>query len=86
VAAEKGVVGGVRGGIAIVYASNLVNGVTTFPATLGGAAGAASPSNMLFSNVIAPGIDADWTMVGTSTYVGPAGNSYFYTAASGTFQ
>lgn len=85
-AAEKGVVGGVRGGIAIIYASNLLNGSTNFPATLGGAAGAASPTNLLFSNVIAPGIDADWSMSGTSVYWGPAGNSYAYSAASGTFQ
>ncbi|MHB8836166.1 MAG: type II secretion system protein [Candidatus Methylomirabilia bacterium] len=85
-AAEKGVVGGVRGGIAIMYASNLLNGVSTYPAALGGAAGAASPSNLLFSSVIAPGIDADWSMSGTSVYWGPAGNSYGYTSAVGTFQ
>lgn len=85
-AAEKGVVGGVRGGIAIVYASNLVNGVTTFPATLGGAAGSASPANLLFGNVLSPGVDADWTMVGTSTYVGPAAGTYVYSSAAGTFQ
>lgn len=85
-AAEKGVVGGVRGGIAIVYASNLLNGSTNFPADLGGAAGPALPTNVLFSNVISPGIDADWSMSGTSVYWGPYGGSYAYDAASGTFQ
>lgn len=86
-AAEKGVVGGVRGGIAIVYASNLVNGVTGFPANLGGAPGAASAANRLFSNVISPGIDADWTKSATQeVYIGPAGGTYTYTAASGTFE
>jgi prepilin-type N-terminal cleavage/methylation domain-containing protein len=85
-AAEKGVVGGVRGGIAIVYASNLLAGSTSFPADLGGANGAATAANLLFSNVITPGIDADWSKSGGSVYWGPAGGSYTYTAASGTFQ
>lgn len=87
VAAEKGVVGGVRGGIAVVYASNLVNGVTTFPAALGGTnPGTASVGNPFFGNVLSPGIDADWLMINASQYVGPAGGTYTYTAASGTFQ
>lgn len=90
VAAEKGVVGGVRGGIAIVYASNLLNGSTNFPADLGGViGGAAAASNMLFSNVINPGIDADWFRSGganSHVYRGPAGNTYLYTATAGTFQ
>lgn len=86
-AAEKGVVGGVRGGIAIVYASNVLNSSTgTFPATLGGANGAASTANLLFSNVISPGIDADWTMANGSQYIGPNGGTYSYTSAAGTFQ
>ncbi len=85
-AAEKGVVGGVRGGIAISYASNLLAGSTNFPADLGGAVGAAAPGNLLFSNVISPGVDADWTRGAANLFVGPAGGSYTYTAASGTFQ
>jgi MSHA pilin protein MshA len=86
-ASERGVVGAVRGGIAIVYASNLVNGVTTFPASLGGTApGTASATNIFFGNVLSPGIDADWTMNAASAYIGPAGGSYTYSATSGTFQ
>lgn len=86
-AAEKGVVGGVRGGIAIMYASNLLNGSTNFPAALGGTnPGTASSGNLFFGSVISPGIDADWTMLNSSQYVGPAGGTYTYTAASGTFQ
>jgi type II secretory pathway pseudopilin PulG len=87
IAAEKGVVGGVRGGIAVVYASNLVNGITTFPASLGGTApGTASATNLFFGNVLSPGVDADWTINGSSVYIGPAGGSYTYSATSGTFQ
>lgn len=85
-AAQKGVVGGVRGGIAIVYASNLVNGVTTYPADLGGAVGAASASNKLFSNVISPGIDADWSRSAANVFWGPAGGSFTYSSAAGTFE
>jgi MSHA pilin protein MshA len=86
-AAEKGVVGGVRGGIAIAYTSNLVNGSTTFPASLGGTApGTASAVNPFFGNVLAPGVtDGTWTLSG-AVYTGPGGGTYQYSAVSGTFQ
>ena len=83
-AAEKGVVGGVRGGISIVYASNLLNNITpAFPATLGGS-GTASSTNYFFSNVMSPGIDADWTASG-AVFTGPAGGAYTYSSTAGTF-
>jgi prepilin-type N-terminal cleavage/methylation domain-containing protein len=86
-AAEKGVVGGVRGGIAIAYASNLVNGSTNFPGALGGTApGTASAGNPFFGNVLAPGItDGTWTLTG-AVYTGPGGGTYQYSSVSGTFQ
>jgi len=84
-AAEKGVVGGVRGGISIVYASNILNNVTpSFPATVGGT-GTASSANYFFSNVMSPGIDADWTATGAA-FTGPAGGVYTYDSGAGTFQ
>lgn len=89
-AAEKGVVGGVRGGIAIVYASNLMNGATgtaAFPVWVGGTIpGTAGSANLFFSNVISPGIDADWTVDGSSVFTGPTGVTYTYTRSAGTFQ
>ncbi len=86
-AAEKGVVGAVRGGIAIGYASNLVNGVTTYPPLLGGGPGAAGAANPLFSNVISPGIDADWTKSATGeVFWSSADGTYTYSSANETFQ
>ncbi len=87
-AAEQGVVGGVRSGIYTKYAANLAQGVTpAFPATLGGAAGACTTANPCFTNVLAQGVTQDWTC-GTAglVYTGPAGNTYTYTPATGTFQ
>lgn len=89
-AAEKGVVGAVRGGIAILYASNVLNSPTgTFPANLDGAAAAiSSPTNALFTSVMeTPGVnDGTWTKASGTTYAGPAGRTYTYTSADGTFQ
>lgn len=85
-AAEKGVVGGVRGGIAIIYASNLLNGTTTFPADLGGSVAAASATNLLFSNVITPGIDADWTQTVAGSFKGPNGKTYVYSSTDGSLK
>ena len=87
-AAEKGVVGGVRGGIAIMYASSVLNSSSgTFPTDLDGAApGPATTAIKLFSNVLSPGIDADWSKSASNVYWGPAGHSFKYTSAAGTFE
>jgi MSHA pilin protein MshA len=88
-ASERGVVGAVRGGIAIVHASNVVAGSNTFPATLDNFAApvTASGTNLLFSIVLDPGVDdAGWSKPTATTYKGPAGTTYTYTAAQGTFQ
>jgi prepilin-type N-terminal cleavage/methylation domain-containing protein len=88
-AAEKGVVGGVRGGIAIAYASNLLNNSTpVFPLLLGGTAGgtcAVAPG--CFGNVLSsPLIDATWSLDATGLiYTGPNLGVYTYAPATGTF-
>lgn len=85
--AEKGVVGGVRGGIAITYASNALYGTAGFPATLDGATpGVSSSGNALFTSVISPGVDdGSWTKVDATHYSGPAGHTFNYNSGDGTF-
>lgn len=89
-AAEKGVVGGVRGGIAIIYASNVLNSPTgTFPAALDAvvAPATSSSANKLFTDVLSPGVDdGSWVKATATTYTGPAGNTFTYSSATGTFQ
>ena len=83
-AATAGVVGGVRSGIGIWYASNLGSG---FPSTLDGATdGAASQTNAFFDSVLAQGgiSDGNWSKSSLS-YVAPNGSTYVYTPSSGEF-
>jgi len=82
-AAERGVVGGVRSGITTYFAQN-----RAYPAALDAAAvGACSNTNACFVNILAQGgVRADWTKATATTYTGPAGTTYTYTAASGSFQ
>lgn len=89
-ASRDGVVGALREGIALSRANDLVvNGPPgAYPATLGGADGAASTTNMLFGNVLQQGItDGSWSQAGTTfTYTnGAVTSAYVYTAASGAF-
>jgi len=81
-AAERGVVGGVRSGIQTYFAQN-----RAFPATLDAATNAAcSSTNACFTTVLSQGgITADWTKATATTYTGPAGTTYTYTAATGSF-
>lgn len=85
-AAEKGTVGSVRAGIHTAYAN--VN-PHVFPATLDAAvAGACSPTNVCFDNVLGQGaVRGDgWIKGAGATYTGPTGaTTYTYTAATGTF-
>ena len=90
VAAEQGVVGGVRSGISTLHANNLANNVVpAFPATLGGAIGACTTANACFATVLDQGgVTQDWTCLTAGlTYRGPsnATNIYTYTPATGTF-
>ncbi len=82
-ASEQGVVGGVRAGIATYFAQN-----KAFPATLDAAANAAcTSSNVCFGTVLSQGgIISQWTKASATTYTGPAGTTYTYTAATGSFQ
>jgi prepilin-type N-terminal cleavage/methylation domain-containing protein len=86
-AAEKGVLGGVRSGIATFYANACAGGTCAWPATLDAAAnGACASANACFGNVLAQAInDSSWTKTALG-YTGPAGGAYVYTAAAGTFQ
>lgn len=91
-ASRDGVVGAVRSSIGLYKANDLVvNGPPgNYPASLdGAAAGAASPSNLMFTTILQQGVaDTGWSKVdgthysysdGTTTY------SYTYTPANGTF-
>jgi len=82
-AAERGVVGGVRAGISTYFAGNS----QAYPATLDSAAdGACTTSNQCFDTVLSQGgITSDWTRNSSTSYTGPAGTTYTYTAATGTF-
>ena len=82
-AAEKGVVGGVRAGILTYFGQN-----KTYPATLDEASTAAcAPANICFDTVLQQGgITSDWTKASATSYTGPAGGTYTYTAATGDFK
>lgn len=90
ISAEKGVVGGVRAGIATYHANDCVNsGPCGYPATLDGAVVGACTSTVApcFNNVLDQGgiSDGTWTKSGATTYTGPAGNTYTYSAGTGQF-
>ena len=84
-AAEAGVVGGVRAGIYTAYAGS---NPPTFPASLGGNAGACTAANPCFGLVLAQGgITADWTCtVAGTTFRGPTNTVYTYTPGTGQFE
>ncbi len=91
-ASRDGVSGAVRSGIAMFRANDLVvNGPPgIYPANLdGAAAGAASPTNLVFGTVLSQGIaDARWSKTNGTTYVyndGTNAFTYTYTVATGTF-
>jgi MSHA pilin protein MshA len=86
--AEKGVVGGVRAGIATYYANACASGTCAYPASLDSATTAAcSIKNVCFDTVLSHGgITSDWTKASSTTYTGPAGTTYTYTVGTGTFQ
>jgi len=90
--AEKGVVGGVRSGIATYYGNACVTGTCAYPSPLGGTAG--QPCNTTypcFGNVMTQPITTDWTCVSATTFRGPwtSLNSnqglWTYDSTAGTF-
>lgn len=86
--AEKGVLGGVRSGIATYYGNACAGGTCAYPATLDAAAnGACTVANPCFSNVLAqPLNDSSWSKTSATTYTGQTGTTYTYAAGAGTFQ
>ncbi len=87
-AAEKGVVGGVRAGISTYYVNQCAIAACAYPATLDAvpAATACSAATPCFVNVLSQGgITSDWTKTAATTYTGPSGTIYTYTAATGVF-
>lgn len=89
VAAEKGVVGGVRAGISTYYANQCASGACAYPAALDAhaATGACNATAPCFDTVLGQGgITADWTKASATTYTGPNGTTYTYTTADGTFK
>ena len=88
VAAEKGVVGGVRAGILTYFAQNKVYPSAAVLCTAANSAcvGGLTP-NACFTGVLTQGgITSDWTKVSANTWTGPAGITYTYTAADGSFK
>lgn len=82
-AAEKGVVGGVRAGIATYFAQN-----KTFPASLDAVANgtACDETNPCFDTILGQGaVTEDWSKDATGNYLGPAANSYIYDNTDGSF-
>lgn len=81
-AAEQAVVGNVSAGILTYFASN-----KAYPASLDAAATAAcTNANPCFNTVLQQGgITSQWTKASATTYTGPAGTTYTYTTATGTF-
>ena len=86
-AAEEGVIGGVRSGIATYYANTCANGTCAYPSSLDSANNAVcNKTNACFGTVLAQGgITDDWTKVNSTSYTGPASNNYTYTSANGSF-
>lgn len=85
-AAEAGVVGGVRGGIHTVFVNNPPN----WPATLDAAAAGSTsgPLNPFFDNVLAQGgiTDGTWSKGATvNDYIGPGAGTYAYDPLTGDF-
>ncbi len=83
-AAEKGVVGGVRAGIYTYYAQNKAYPT---PGLDSATTAACSATNVCFDTVLQQGgITSDWTKATATSYTGPAGNTYTYTAGTGDFK
>jgi len=87
-AAEDGVVGGVRSGIATYYANACAGGTCAYPTSLDGVTGPAdcNATNACFDTVLSQGgITSDWSKVNATSYTGPASNNYSYNNTSGEY-
>lgn len=86
--AEDEMVGHVRTGLQLFRAQEMVNGTTvTYPLTLDDASvGQSAANNPFFSNVTQnPYRGSGWQKQDSTTYIGPAGNTYVYDNSSGAF-
>lgn len=84
---EKGTLGAVRGGIASSYAAACSAGACIYPTSLdSGSLGACTRAKPCFGKVMTQAVTEGWSKVSATSYTGPAGNTYTYTAASGAFQ
>jgi len=86
--AEKGVVGGVRAGIATYYANACAGGTCAYPTVLDSVADATdcSNTNPCFGNVLSQGgITDDWTKTDSDTWTGPTSATYSYNSTTGAF-
>ena len=85
IAAEEGVVGGVRAGISTSFAQN-----RAWPAQLDNAAAGSTASNVnpFFDDVLEQGgVTSDWTKAAGNplTYIGPTTTTYTYNSGTGAF-
>ena len=87
-ASEKGTVGGVRAGISIWHARNLIDGgsgANSWPEVLDYADNTATPAKPFFVSVLDTPITTGWTRDGAS-YTGPNGIEYSYDTSDGSFE
>jgi MSHA pilin protein MshA len=88
IAAEQGVVGGVRAGIATYYANEAAGGSAGYPTNLDSASdGAASNTNAFFDTVLSQGgiTDGSWSKSSNTYTYTPTSNSYVYCNSDGSF-
>ena len=92
VAAEQGVVGGVRSGIYTWHANSLAAGGAAWPTaailcTNGASAAPGTVCTVCFNGVLEQGglNDTHWNKTSATTWIGPTGTTYTYTAATGAF-
>ncbi|MDO9464636.1 MAG: prepilin-type N-terminal cleavage/methylation domain-containing protein [bacterium] len=87
-ASEKGTVGGVRAGISIWHARNLIDGgsdAASWPDVLDYAGTTANTTDPFFVSVLDTPITTGWTRT-TNTYTGPNGIAYTYNTSDGSFK
>ena len=86
-AAERGVVGGIRAGLLTYYADECRKGSCGWPTELdNNPGGDCDTDDPCFDNVLMQGgIVDDWTKSAGDDYTGPAGNEYTYNSTTGEF-
>ena len=89
VAAEQGVVGGVRAGILTYFIDTARGNRSTYPTQLDSLANgtASGAGTKMFGSVLQQGgvSSTGWTKVSTTSYTGPTGTTYNYNTATGEF-